>query len=114
MRLTAQVAALTLTACSAGSPSGPDDRICSTPAAQTPGAWGTCVHRWSYKLAGSPDPARVVAEAAVTACADAIAYQVNEAAADERLELSTQITEAAPGIALFHVVQARAGRCEIP
>lgn len=92
----------------------PVDRICTTPAAQTSGDWGTCVHRWAYRMAGAIGPASEIADAAVTACADAIAYQVNAAPPSERIELSGQIMDAAPEIARFRVIQARAGHCAVP
>ncbi len=60
-----------------------------------------CVHRWSYRLARSREPAEVVARAVVDgACeetvrrTDARAFYLNKA--------------------LYHVVQARAGRCKVP
>lgn len=111
MRLT--VAGLfLLSAC--GLETNPDDRICLTPPAQTPGQWGACVHRWGYRLAGSGDPATTVAQAVVAGCADAIAYQINEAEPGEQAKLANDIMRSAQGLALFHVVQARAGHCAIP
>jgi hypothetical protein len=60
-----------------------------------------CVHRWSYRLAQSREPADVVARAVVDgACEDTVrktearAFYLNKA--------------------LYHVVQARAGRCKVP
>lgn len=106
--------------------SGPDDRICSTPQAEiAQGDWGECLHKWGYRLARSPDPAKVVADATVTACADAIAWQVSHGDVEDatkgglsegeaRRSLNQQIMESAPSIALFRVVQARAGKCDFP
>lgn len=91
-----------------------DDRICLTPPEQTQGAWGSCLHRWAYRLARGPDSSRDIAEAVVTACADAVAFQVNAAAPNERVQLLADINRSAPGIAFYHVVQARAGHCDIP
>jgi hypothetical protein len=60
-----------------------------------------CVHRWAYRLAASKEPAEVVAKA------------VTEGAC--RLAVSrTPFPDLYRGEALFHVVQARAGRCTIP
>ena len=92
----------------------PNDKICLTPQPQTSGAWGTCVHRWAYRLAGSPDPAATIAKAVVAGCSDAIAYQINQAETGDRVQLSNDIMRSAPELALFHVVQARAGHCPIP
>lgn len=60
-----------------------------------------CVHRWSYALARSKEPAEVVSRAVVDgACSLAVARS------GEREFFLKQ--------SLFHVVQARAGRCKIP
>lgn len=100
-----------------------DDRICATPPTEiAQGAWGDCIHRWAYRLARSPDRAETVAEATVAACGDAIAWQINNAdesnlsaaGAAGRIALSNEIMASAPKLALFHVVQARAGNCDIP
>lgn len=116
--------ALALSSCEQAT--GADDRICETaPSDIAQGDWGPCVHKWAYRLAGSRDPARVVADAAVTACADAIAWQVSHAdlsiiqgegmpERQARIAFGEQIMESAPKIALFRVVQARAGNCDIP
>ncbi len=60
-----------------------------------------CVHRWSYRLAQSREPADLVARAVVDgACeepvrrTDARGFYLNKA--------------------LYHVVQARAGGCKVP
>lgn len=92
-----------------------DDRICSAaPATVEPGQWASCIHRWAYRLAKSPDPAEVVAKAAVAACSDAVAWQVNNAKPEDRTQLLADIMRSAPDWALFRVVQARAGSCDIP
>ncbi len=60
-----------------------------------------CVHRWSYALARSKEPAEVVSRAVVDgACGLAVSRS------GEREFFLKQ--------SLFHVVQARAGRCKIP
>jgi hypothetical protein len=109
---TALILLLALSACQ--QQPKPDDRICSTPPAIEPGAWSNCIHKWAYRMAGAPGPSSDVAKAAVAACADAVAYQVNEAKPEDRLQLLNDINRSAPGIALFRVVQARAGHCAIP
>lgn len=112
--------ALTFVLCSAlvgcgNSEATGDDRICSNaPDIPVQGDWAGCIHRWSYRLAGSPDPARDVADAVVAACGDAIAWQINAAAEPEREGLASAIMDSAPKEALFRVVQARAGNCGFP
>jgi hypothetical protein len=97
-----------------------DERICLTASADvSQGDWGACVHKWAYRLSRAPDPAQTVADATVAACADAIAWQVNngaekDASPPERKVLGDQIMVSARELALFHVVQSRAGNCEIP
>ncbi len=60
-----------------------------------------CVHRWSYALARSKEPAEVVSRAVVDgACGLAVTRSGER---DYFLQQS-----------LFHVVQARAGRCKVP
>jgi hypothetical protein len=87
-----------------------------------------CVRRWSYSLAGSPDRADIVANAAVAACGAALTRwsqaalsQPSQDAANgpDALSLTTGMpTNAvaehsafAHGRALLYVVEARAGRC---
>jgi hypothetical protein len=60
-----------------------------------------CVHRWSYALARSKEPAEVVSRAVVDgACKLAVSR-----AGDREYYLQQS---------LLHVVQARAGRCKVP
>jgi hypothetical protein len=76
-----------------------------------------CVHRWAYRLAGSRDPAKVVAEAVVDACNDVANYYPNGAAltsSDEDREQYKAARQVAENDALFRVVQSRAGNCAIP
>jgi hypothetical protein len=79
-----------------------------------------CVHVWSYRLAKGSEGAEIVARAVVEACRDAIHREasldegarnqfykgnfVEQIVATEKLYFEN---------ALFRVVQARAGRCEI-
>jgi hypothetical protein len=83
-----------------------------------------CLHRWGYRLAGSPDPAPVVAQAAVAACGQSLsAWNVQSASEAQRgaqaLDVFTgqptsspaQHAQFAQSRALFYVVQGRAGHC---
>ena len=86
-----------------------------------------CLHRWAYSLAGAPDTADVVADAAVAACSSALS-KWNQASLSGPVgpsdaislvtgEPTSAITEHrnfADSRALFFVVQARAGRCAPP
>lgn len=92
----------------------------------------TCVHRWAYKLARSPDPASVVAEAVMGACRETLLpltyalYELGQTdettnpdlALSERtgrhIPLGQDVYDDMRATALFHVVQARAGKCNIP
>ena len=98
----------------------PDDRICLTASANIEqGDWNACVHKWAYRLARSPDPAEVVAEAAVEACEDAIEWEITEGRIGKlgpaaKAALTQKLRDTAPKQALFRVVQARAGNCVVP
>ncbi|MBO9518070.1 MAG: hypothetical protein J7493_08380 [Porphyrobacter sp.] len=91
-----------------------DNRICSTPPQPVSGDWNGCIHKWAYRLAVGDEASEIVAEAVVTACADAIAWQVNNEPENQRTMTLEAINRSAPKIALFRVVQARAGGCQIP
>jgi len=94
-----------------------------------------CIHRWSYRLAPSPDAGPTVAKAAMQACEGPLSAYVGRYAADA----SRQVQQAyAPGVVgenerseyeeqrrteklerleretNFRVQQARAGRCKPP
>ena len=86
-----------------------------------------CVRRWAYSLASSRDSADVVADAAVAACAPALAgWNQGSVGAPEGQEQATSLTTGQPtnamaehanfahGQALLYVVEARAGRCKPP
>jgi hypothetical protein len=94
-------------------------------------AFDDCIHRWSYVLAPSRDPADVVAQASVEACSSILAnwsQQIAQTSQPEPAQYSprgrteaaqapdpqTQRMHAAEGRALFYVVQARAGSCAAP
>jgi len=137
------VSAVALSAChrGAGMLGGGDARVCTpftavvTPAATTPGAplastpvdtgaaVDDCLHRWSYILAKSRDPADIVGRAAVAACASSLSAWNQQALgqADAISSTTGQTVNAmsahgdyAQGRALFYVVQARAGNCAPP
>lgn len=118
--LVATFCCLAVGACDQLRQTGADDRICMMvpplDIAAMPEpilASEQCVHRWAYRLAGSPDPAPVVADAVLSACSDIILrYAVTlEGDSDRNYEMVKNWRREK---ALFHVVQARAGRCTIP
>ena len=90
-----------------------DDRICAKPPRlqlgqdQQTAAIG-CIHRWAYRLAKADGPNREIANAVIGGCGEPI---------DRLLESSeqnpTKIRADLETLALFHVVQARAGECDI-
>jgi hypothetical protein len=89
-----------------------------------------CVHRWAYRLAGSPDPATTVADAVMGACQDTVFRTALAKDADQQkrqeptggfdTETGQDVNSYAEqwrelrNQALFNVVQARAGHCKIP
>lgn len=94
-------------------------------------AFDDCIHRWGYTLAPARDPADVVAQATVNACAPILASwsqqmtsQDQAAASPARYRGQTTSQETpspeaqrirmAESRALFYVVQARAGGCKPP
>jgi hypothetical protein len=123
---------LLVTGCSSQSRFGQDDRICSIPLGPPPAAAKNlyeqmavterCIHAWSYRLARAPGGNREIAEAALGGCRDAIIREANFLLAVEKQQVTFENEQAAferlrrPyfDMALFHVVQARAGNCDIP
>lgn len=88
-----------------------------------------CLHRWSYTLAASTDPANLVADAALAACSESLSAWNQSAltagnaggAVQAPSLLTGQPTNPivehhgfAQGRALFYAVQARAGHCAPP
>lgn len=77
-----------------------------------------CIHRWAYRLAHSNESVPVVAEAAITACRDAIEHELKFAPTlPEGFVLDPISPETHPryfALARYRVVQARAGNCDIP
>ena len=109
--------------------------ICSTPpaldvltstAAKTPNEQAeltkTCVHRWSYRLAGAPGSNREIADAVIGACREAVDRELSlyietsegGMKMDEISRLRSRLESNYLEIALFRVVQSRAGNCKIP
>ncbi len=94
-----------------------DDRICTSPiSSMIPGDYRACVHRWAYRLAKSPDPAAIVAQAAVAACEDAFAFDASRDSKNpQHVEaIMAQRMGWLQNNSLFWVVQARAGKCIVP
>ena len=94
-----------------------DRHICLDPPALSQHTTDACVHRWAYRLAGAPESARDVASAVTGGCAANIGADIyNMAKGDPaRTDYWTpHIRRMALEKALFHVVQARAGHCDIP
>jgi hypothetical protein len=91
-------------------------------------AFDDCLHRWGYRLARSEDPADVVGQATVAACAPALsrwnAATMSAPAVGPDTAVSLITGESASTLAerystaqskaLFYVVQARAGNCAPP
>ena len=76
-----------------------------------------CVHRWSYRLAKSSDPASTVADAVVAGCVVPIQnWSAARASTFEEYRENAYRTTRAEmrEQALFNVVQARAGDCPVP
>lgn len=97
----------------------PDDSICEPVPTYPRDKITECTHFWAYRLAGSPDPAEVVAKAVAQGCAlvaDSEAKR-NARSADGRLDenrrqaILKQNMEVVEKNALFRVVEARAGNC---
>jgi hypothetical protein len=97
----------------------------AAPVTDSAAALDDCLHRWGYALAASSDPANLVGEAAVAACAETLSSwnQAGVGAGQVQApslmtgETTNPIAEHhafAEGRALFYVVQARAGRCSGP
>jgi len=92
-----------------------DDRICLTaPSEIAPGDMKACVHKWAYRLARSSDPAETVAKAVVAACNDVANAAVEKLGTVNQVERYEGTVRLAETDALFRVVQARAGHCEVP
>jgi hypothetical protein len=88
-----------------------------------------CVHRWAYRLAPSNDTAKETAEAALMGCKDIVTRYGIALGVDRRnrgqsesgfdlqgREVNSFEEAYRQGMeqALFHVVQARAGKCAVP
>lgn len=94
-----------------------------------------CIHRWAYVLSRGHDPADVVAHATMEACSAPLTtwsqQALNTAPADQNDQAPRYYRRGAPSgqsaanpmaqrmgmvsaKALFYVVQARAGNCDLP
>lgn len=115
----ALIAAVLLAGCNR-----PDDRICSGLAIRLPVGvpaegnrdqiTAACVERWAARLSFSGDSASDVADAAIGACDDAIAYSEKEAAQKQGRQPDISQAEAYwRREALFRAIQWRAGNCPI-
>lgn len=93
-----------------------DNKICQTaPTTITPGDMMACVHKWSYRLARSSEPAPVVAKAVVQACNDVANYSADHVPApSQKTEVYAGQMAVGETEAIFRVIQARAGHCDIP
>lgn len=138
----AAFALMALAACQDRQVGRADANICQPfPAATGTGAPGSeaatlddCLHRAAYRLARAGDGADIVAQATVAACGESLSRwnttavntpataNGNGADSDTAVDLVTgqptsqlaQRYQFAQGRALYYVVQARAGRCEVP
>jgi hypothetical protein len=74
-----------------------------------------CVHRAAYNMAGARDGASTVADAVVTACQQAIDGALYASlAVGAGAQSEAQLHNDMHALALFRVVQARAGHCAKP
>jgi len=85
-----------------------------------------CLHRWGYTLAKSGDAADQVADAVVAACSAPLARWNQQSLGPGQPTEAPSILTGQPtnpmaehanfaeGRALFYVVQARAGKCDVP
>ena len=102
-----------------------DPNICTSPAP----LWAprtradvaqNCVHRWSYRLARAPGPNPEIAVATLGACDEAFDYWAEDRRRRENLpnerlpEIKQAIRQQMQQLALYRVVQARAGNCDVP
>ena len=128
-KLATLVSCLCLAGCNALQ-SGQDNRICSDPPGLEPPAAKSfeqmavadnCVHRWGYRLARSPGTNAEIATGVVGACRDAILHYGNlmfkemRGADPDGGDEATMFDHLRPrfiDLAVFRVVQARAGKCE--
>lgn len=81
-----------------------------------------CLHRWAFRLAGSPGSINEVAQATIGACRDMIPIEVSLFMVENKLpsdQASVDHWEAkfrgdALDLARFYVAMSRAGKCAIP
>ena len=110
--------------------SSQDNRICADlPGLEAPSSKSyeqmavadNCIHRWGYRLAGSPGTNTEIADAVVGACRDSILHHGNlmfkEANSkdpdwDDEASMFRMLKPRYVDLAIFRVVQARAGKCD--
>jgi hypothetical protein len=108
------------TACLLASCNRQNGSICETPGPPNPDDYKTCLHRSAYKFAGSPGANPEIARAVVAQCDPEISHRVMQDMINSTVRgvdwdsYDTQIRKDAEAEALMRVVQARAGRCEVP
>ncbi|HYI43693.1 MAG TPA: hypothetical protein VD768_08745 [Sphingomicrobium sp.] len=79
-------------------------------------AMEACIHRWAIRLARAPGPNREIADAVLAGCAEPITLTPHMYRQEKNDDLADEAywTSRATKLALFHVVQARAGDCPLP
>lgn len=92
----------------------PDLRICQPVPTQGKGQWGACIHRNAYKYARASDPAEIVAKAVSSSCGEPVAELVNATSLENRMKLLNETMAAMDAFALQKVIEARAGKCDVP
>ena len=110
---TSSIALILLAAGCAPHAAKPDDRICSQPKqAAGDNNPGTCVQVFAYQFARAPGTAKQLADAVVFGCENETREFVKKEQDKDAAFESLQKMELK--LAEFSIVQARAGRCEIP
>lgn len=135
--LAVSIVALALVGCAR-----PSERICTTPPSLKPRIFAStndraaeedfkgCIHRWAYRLAPAKERPSEVVAAVLGACQGTFSAYASEryefarkhdlgstATSDrtgQETTIEADVTEEAQGLAQFHVIQARAGKCRVP
>ena len=123
------VACTLLSSCNSLS-SSQDNRICADPPGlEAPSSKSyeqmavadNCIHRWSYRLSGSPGTNTEIANAVVGACRDSILHHgdlmFKETSSkdpdwNDEANMLRLLRPRYIDLAIFRVVQARAGKCD--
>lgn len=124
------VAVISLAACSARE----NSTICSTPeqvgeVLKLPHDYANqitkvdnCIHRWAFRLAGSPGSINEVAQAAIGACRDTFEVETTLFMTENKMPVDqasidrweAKFRNDGMDLARFYVAMARAGNCAIP